>query len=144
MSEPQVLIRAFRYPQDYKAVYGMWEAAGPGVHAGRSDQPGEIEKKLERDPDLFLIAETDGQIVGSVIGGYDGRRGMVYHLVVAPNQRKNGIGAALMDELERRLLAKGCIRSYLMVLSDNIEAIRFYEARGWKKMELYTYGKDLA
>ena len=53
-----------------------------GVHVGRSDTPAEIEKKLARDPDLFLVAECEQQIIGSVIGGYDGRRGMIYHLAV--------------------------------------------------------------
>jgi ribosomal protein S18 acetylase RimI-like enzyme len=68
---------------------------------------------------------------------------MIYHLAVKEDLRKQGIAAQLMDELENRLQAKGCIRSYLLVTSDNFEAIRFYEAHNWKRMELLTYGKDL-
>lgn len=143
MSDRTWLIREFRYPEDYRATVELWNRAGPGVHTGRSDTPEEIQKKLERDPDLFLVGEQDGQVVGSVIGGFDGRRGMVYHLAVAPECRQNGLGGALMDELERRLRLKGCIRYYLMVLYDNTDAIRFYEARGWERMELHTYAKDL-
>jgi hypothetical protein len=75
-------IRTFSFPQDYPAVITLWETAGPGVHVGRSDAPDEIRKKLARDPDLFLLAEEDGKLVGSVIGGFDGRRGIVYHLAV--------------------------------------------------------------
>ena len=50
---------------------------------GRSDTLAEITKKVQRDPDLFLVAEADGRLIGSVIGGFDGRRGMIYHLAVA-------------------------------------------------------------
>jgi len=124
-------------------VYALWQRAGEGIHLRRSDEPDEIQKKLQRDPDLFLVAEGNGQIIGTVIGGYDGRRGMMYHLAVDPNQLKSGVGSALMQELEGRLRAKGCIRYYLLVTYDNISAIQFYEQRGWKRMELFAYGKDL-
>ena len=76
-------IREFHFPEDYDAARRLWEGAGPGIHIRRSDEPGEIQKKLQRDPDLFLVAEADGQLIGTVLGGFDGRRGMVYHLAVA-------------------------------------------------------------
>ncbi len=136
-------IRNFCYPDDYAAVIGLWGQAGPGIHLRSSDEPEEIRKKLERDPDLFLLAETGGKLVGAVLGGYDGRRGMMYHLAVDPEHRKQGIGEALMAELERRLVDKGCTRYYLLVTMDNEDAIHFYEARGWERMDLFAYGKDL-
>lgn len=136
-------IRNFNYPQDYSKVLSLWKTAGEGVHVRRSDKPEEIEKKLHRDPDLFLVAELDGEIVGTVLGGFDGRRGMMYHLAVAQGHRKQGIASQLVDELENRLRLKGCIRYYLLVTRDNEPAIRFYENRGWERMELYTYAKDL-
>jgi ribosomal protein S18 acetylase RimI-like enzyme len=126
-------------------VYRLWANAGEGIHLRRSDEAEEIEKKIQRDPDLFLVAEAEGEIIGAVLGGYDGRRGMMYHLAVAPSYRNRGIGEALMDELERRLRAKGCIRYYLLVTKDNETAIRFYERRGWAVMDdLLVYGKDLS
>jgi ribosomal protein S18 acetylase RimI-like enzyme len=137
------LIRNFRFPDDYERVLELWQLAGDGIHVRRSDEPEEIQKKLQRDPDLFLLAEKDGCIIGTVLGGFDGRRGMVYHLAVDPNYRRQGIGEVLMQELERRLIQKGCIKYYLMVTRDNQDAIRFYEKRGWERMELFTYGKDL-
>ena len=136
-------IRNFVYPQDYTSVISLWKTAGDGVHVRSSDNPDEIEKKLQRDPDLFLIAELDGEIVGTVMGGYDGRRGMMYHLAVAQDHRKQGIATQLVDELEKRLRLKGCIRYYLLVTRDNEPAIRFYEKRGWERMELFTYARDL-
>ena len=85
----------------------------------------------------------DGEVIGSVLGGFDGRRGMMYHLAVDHQYRQQGVASALVDELERRLRAKGCIRYYLLVTTDNDPAIRFYERRGWERMDLYAYAKDL-
>lgn len=136
-------MRQFQYPADYPQVLALWENAGPGIHVRRSDQPEEMEKKLQRDPDLFLVAEVDGQIIGAVLGGYDGRRGLVYHLAVAESYRQQGIGAVLMEELERRMIEKGCIRCYLLVTKDNQKAIQFYEQSGWEQMDLFIFGKDL-
>ena len=137
-------IREFHYPEDYPAVRRLWQAAGPGIQLRCSDDPKEIRKKLLRDPDLFLVAEADGKMAGTVLGGFDGRRGMVYHLAVSESYRKQGIGEMLMEELEDRLKAKGCIRCYLLVTVENESAMRFYEKRGWVNMKyVITYGKDL-
>lgn len=142
--ELPVTIRQFQYPEDYPEVYKLWGAAGPGIHLRRSDAPEEIEKKIRRDPDLFLLAESGGRILGSILGGFDGRRGIMYHLAVYEEYRNHGIASQLVEELERRLKAKGCLRYYLLVTMDNQTAIDFYEKRGWEKMELYTYAKDIA
>jgi len=138
-----VQLREFRYPEDFPQVENLWESIEKGVHTGRSDTPDEIQKKLTRDPDLFLIAEENAQIIGSVIGGYDGRRGLVYHLAVRASFRGCGIGSRLMEELESRLRAKGCLRCYLLVTTDNEEGMRYYEKHGWVRMDsVVPYGKD--
>ena len=125
-------IREFIFEYDYEPVLRLWQSIEAGMQVGRSDTPEEIKKKIERDPDLFLIAEISGEVVGSIIGGFDGRRGMVYHLAVQKDLRRLGIGAALLAEVEQRLQAKGCLKVYLLVLDDNLSAIRFYEGSGWK------------
>ena len=144
MTEPQIIVRTCVFPQDYPAIYALWEKAGSGIHLRRSDEPEEIAKKLQRDPDLFLVAELDSQIIGSVLGGFDGRRGIMYHLAVSEAYRKQGVGTLLTNELERRLQQKGCIRYYLLVTTDNQDAISFYERQGWERMELYAYAKNLS
>jgi len=138
------VVREFCYPDDYPAVRALWENAGAGIQLRRSDEPQEIEKKLQRDPELFLVAEKDGRIVGAVLGGFDGRRGLVYHLAVAAPFQRHGVGKLLMRELEERLRALGCIRVYLLVTPENETAMRFYEKNGWQEMNLRVYGKDLA
>jgi ribosomal protein S18 acetylase RimI-like enzyme len=139
-----IQLREFRYPDDYRAARRLWENAGPGIHVRGSDEPEEIQKKLQRDPDLFLVAETRGRLVGTIIGGFDGRRGMIYHLAVEAAFRQQGVGGLLMDEVERRLKAKGCLKCYLMVAVDNDNAMHFYETRHWERMDtVHTYSKEL-
>jgi ribosomal protein S18 acetylase RimI-like enzyme len=139
-----VQIREFRFPADYESVHQLWQSMEKGVKVGRSDTLPEIEKKISRDPDLFLVAEADGCIIGSVIGGFDGRRGLIYHLAVAASFRGAGVGSRLMDEVEARLRAKGCLKCYLMVALDNGEVEEYYQRRDWHSMDyVHLFGKDL-
>ena len=98
---------------------------------------------MQRDPDLFLLAELNVEIIGSVLGGFDGRRGLIYHLAVKSSQRKQGVGERLMDEVEKRLVARGCLRCYLLVTPENANAMHYYEQHGWERMPTITYGKNL-
>ena len=140
-----IKFREFHFPFDYESVYQLWSSIEKGVHIGRSDAPDEIEKKIARDPDLFIVAESDGAIVGSVIGGFDGRRGLIYHLAVAASFRGMGIGSRLMDEVEARLRDKGCLKCYLLVTADNPEGEDYYQQRGWQPMDtVHLLGKELA
>jgi ribosomal protein S18 acetylase RimI-like enzyme len=144
MTDLPITIREFRYPEDYEQAAHLWRSMEKGVRFSRSDVPVELEKKMKRDPDLFLVAEADGELVATVIGGFDGRRGMIYHLAVAESRRGRGLASQLMDELEKRLIAKGCIRSYLLVHADNTEAFALYEKRGWAALtDIVLYAKDL-
>ena len=137
-------IRDFHFPEDYPQVENLWASMEKGVKLGRSDTLEEIQKKIAHSPDLFIVAEENGQIIGTVIGGFDGRRGLIYHLAVNVSFRGHGIGSRLMDAIESRLRAKGCLRCYLLVTSDNSEAMRYYEKRGWEHMTwVQPYGKDL-
>ena len=139
----QVNIREFRFPDDYASALKLWEGIEVGIHVGRSDTPEEIQKKLKRDPDLFLVAESNETIIGTVIGGYDGRRGMIYHLAVHETAREQGVGATLLNEVEKRLQAKGCVKCYLLILADNEHAAQFYENRGWRDMKnVHIFGKE--
>lgn len=136
-------IREFLFERDYVPATRLWAEVGEGVHVGASDAPAEIEKKLRHDPELFLVAEAEGALIGTVIGGYDGRRGLIHHLAVSPAYQGQGIGGRLMDEVETRLRAKGCIRCWLLVGTENKVAIEFYERRGWRALPDIPYAKDL-
>jgi ribosomal protein S18 acetylase RimI-like enzyme len=139
-----ITLRQFVYPADYEHVLQLWQNAGEGIGIGVSDQPAEIQKKVQHDPELFLVAECDGRLIGSVIGGFDGRRGMVYHLAVDAAYRSQGLGNRLMDEIEARLRAKGCRKAYLLVKKGNETAARLYQKRGWGEMDkVRLFGKNL-
>ncbi|MBN1264109.1 MAG: GNAT family N-acetyltransferase [Anaerolineales bacterium] len=142
-AENGILIRTVNFVEDYETLARIWSQAGPGIHLRKSDEPEEMLKKVRKDPELFLAAEMFGEIVGAVLGGYDGRRGLVYHLAVIKPFRRKGVARALMDELEKRLKQKGCIKYYLLVTRDNYGALRFYEQYGCEVMDLLTLGKDL-
>ncbi len=132
MTKPQFAIREFSFADDYDRTIELWRSIETGMNVGPSDAPEEIQKKLERDPDLFLVAVVSSEIIGTVIGAFDGRRGMIYHLAVHKNYRRHGVGIQLLSEVEKRLQAKGCLKCYLHVLEENTEAIQFYKNRGWR------------
>ncbi len=138
-----VCIREFHFGSDYARAKSLWENMEKGIHLGLSDSPAEMQKKLQRDPDLFLVAEAGNELIGTVVGGFDGRRGIIYHLAVRKDHQGRGIGSHLMDEVESRLRAKGCIRCYLLVTPDNPEAMHYYEKHGWKRMDNVPYAKDI-
>lgn len=131
-------------PSDYEAVLALWKSL-PGMGLSSADEPANIAAFLEKNPTTSLVAERDGRIVGTVLGGWDGRRGYVYHLAVALPSQAAGVGTALMDEVERRFAALGVRRIHLMIYRDN-GAAAFYERRGWFKRdnELSLMSKDIA
>jgi ribosomal protein S18 acetylase RimI-like enzyme len=131
-------IREFDWP-DYEAVARVWAVAGREV-VPRA----ELEAKLTRDPELFLVAEVDGVVGGVVMGTYDGRRGWILRLAVHPARRRGGVATRLVAELERRLGALGCPRINLLVMPDNAAGLSFWRALGYLPMPDVLCTKPLA
>jgi ribosomal protein S18 acetylase RimI-like enzyme len=138
-----IAFRDYRHPEDYPAVVALWERCGPGVQLSRSDQPDEVTKKVTHDPDLFILAVAGEQVVGTVVGGYDGRRGLVYHLAVDASHRRRGLGRQLMQEIENRLRQRGCLKCYLLVAAEASDVVEFYRQQGWQTMDVTLMGKEL-
>ncbi len=125
---------------DHPAATALWEAA-EGMSA---PSLGEVAGKLERDPELFLVAEDGPVLVGVVMGSYDGRRGWIFRLAVHPRRRREGIGRALVEELERRYVAMGVRRLRLLTLSDDQGARAFWGHLGYEGFEdVVLFSKDL-
>ena len=122
-------IREFRL-EDYSSVFELWKEAGLEIRPG--DDLDGVRLKLERDPDLFLVAEEAGLIIGSVIGGWDGRRGFVWHLATKPGYQRKGIGRALVRQVEERLRKKGAVIVYAMILTRNKRSRDFFTAYGYE------------
>ena len=134
-------IREFKI-EDYPIVRGLWQTAGLTLRPG--DDLEDVKLKLQRDPDLFLVAEEGERIVGSVIGGWDGRRGWIYHLAVRPEQQRKGIGVGLVREVEKRLVAKGAKKVNAQVYKWNEKSSEFFQAIGYEvQPDLIMIGKQL-
>jgi ribosomal protein S18 acetylase RimI-like enzyme len=90
---------------------------------------------------LLFVAEVDREVVGTVMGGYDGHRGWIYSVAVAPGCQRQGIGAALIRHLEAALVARGCLKINLQVRATNALVIAFYRKLGYEIEERVSMGK---
>jgi ribosomal protein S18 acetylase RimI-like enzyme len=132
-------IRPYR-EADEAAVAALWREVfsdAPDWNAPERD----IWRKLSVQRELFLVAEAEGAIVGTAMAGYDGHRGWVYYVAVAPRRRRRGLGAALMAAVEDGLRAMGCIKLNLQVRAANIGAVAFYRKLGYRVEERVSMGK---
>ena len=128
---------------DYPVVHVLWQRGGLWMRP--SDGPEATLLKLTRDPGLFLVARNaEGRVVGTVMGGWDGRRAYIYHLAVAPELQRQGIADALMEELEERFRALGALKAKLQILVDNETSKAFFAHRGYL-LESFCepWGKEL-
>ena len=116
---------------DIPAVLDFWKLAAEDTNRADSDSGPAVERLLERDPAALLLAEQDGQIVGSLIAGWDGWRCHLYRFAVHPDQRRRGIGRALLEAAERRFAGFGGHRADAMVLADNTIAHPAWAAAGY-------------
>ncbi|MGQ7844130.1 GNAT family acetyltransferase [Granulosicoccus sp. 3-233] len=133
-------IRSFE-SRDTDAVIALWQACD--LTRPWNNPALDIQRKCAVGDDLFLVCEEDGQITGSVMAGYEGHRGWINYLAVAPGLRNSGLGRRLMEEVERRLLALGCPKINLQVRQGNDAVIAFYEAIGFSDDHCTSLGKRL-
>ena len=134
-----MLIRPYE-DADETGVIALWRSIWPDC-APHNDPATSIRKKREIEHELFHVAIAHGVVVGTVMGGYDGHRGWVYSVAVAPEQRGKGIGAALVRRLEADLLKRGCLKINLQVRATNTAVIPFYEKLGYRVEEIVSMGK---
>jgi ribosomal protein S18 acetylase RimI-like enzyme len=137
---PSVLVRAFK-EVDEARVIELWTFAG--LVRPWNNPKRDIARKLKVQRELFLVAELDGVIVGTVMAGYDGHRGWVNYLAVDIGQRRRGIGTALMRDAERRLLLLGCPKLNLQIRRENTGVQAFYAALGFTEDAAVSMGKRL-
>jgi ribosomal protein S18 acetylase RimI-like enzyme len=102
---------------DHPQVLALWQSSG--LVTGRSDTRDSLQKQMKRDPDLFLVAEEDGRIIGVIMGRWEGRRGWINRLAVVPEYRNNELGSKLVEEVEERLKTKGCEKVNLLIDGGN-------------------------
>jgi len=133
-------IRPYR-PGDEATVVDLWQRCA--LTRPWNDPRKDIQRKLTTQAELFLVGELAGSIVATVMAGYDGHRGWVNYLAVAPAHQKRGYGRLLMQQVEDRLLARGCPKLNIQVRAGNHDALQFYRRIGYRADEAVCLGKRL-
>jgi len=134
-----VVVRCYR-PDDLRAVKTLWEEVFPNDPAWNRAEAA-IPKKTAFQPELVLVAEDAGQVVGTAMAGYDGHRGWLYAVAVKPTRQREGIGAMLVVEAEQSLKNLGCGKINLQVRSTNQGVIGFYRRLGYEVEDRVSMGK---
>lgn len=124
---------------DYEEVYQLWKQIhGFGIRSIDDSREG-IERFLRRNPTTSIVAEKDSRIVGAILCGHDGRRGCFYHVCVAEEYRRCGIGKAMvvraMEELQKEKINKVS----LIAFTQNDIGNAFWNTIGWTKREDLNY-----
>ena len=116
---------------DYESVYNLWlNTPGIGLNAVDDSELG-IEKYLLRNPNTCFVAENDGKMIGVILSGHDGRRGLIYHFAVKVSEREHGIGNALLEHALEALKDEGIVKVYIIVFKNNEVGNAFWEKRGF-------------
>jgi ribosomal protein S18 acetylase RimI-like enzyme len=115
---------------DYEAVIDLMKRT-PGVTFRDADSRESTARYLERNPDLSFVAELDGALAGCVMCGHDGRRGYLQHLVVAPEHRRQGLAASLVERCLSGLEQEGIVKCHLDVIKTNTAAAQYWSGQGW-------------
>ena len=118
---------------DAGALLALWRQAGS--EPGHTDDVASIRRLIAHDPDALILAELDGSLVGAIIAAWDGWRGSIYRLAVAPAYRRRGIGGRLLEEAERRLELLGANRLQAIVVSTDARATSFWHASSWDEQQ---------
>lgn len=133
-------IRSFRQ-SDTEAVVHLWRVCG--LVTRTNDPVADIQRKRRVDPQWFLVGLVGHQLVATCMAGYEGHRGWINYLAVAPRFRRRGFATCLMAEAERRLAAAGCPKINLQVRDTNTEVLRFYRRIGYVQDPVVSLGKRL-
>jgi ribosomal protein S18 acetylase RimI-like enzyme len=133
-------IRAYR-TGDEDAVVRLWQDCGLVVPW--NDPRRDIRRKLLVNPEMFLVGTLGGEVVATVMAGYEGHRGWINYLAVHPDQQRRGYARRMMETAEELLLANGCPKINLQVRTSNTGVIEFYRRIGYTPDDCVSLGKRL-
>jgi len=134
-------IRPFE-EDDLEDVVTLWETVFPNDPPWNEPRT-VVRRKLGVQRELFLVGHIDGRVVASVMGGFDGFRGWVYHLAVAPDLRRRGLGRRMMEVVESKLLDLGCPKINLQIRASNQGVFDFYRTLGYGPEDRVSMSKHL-
>ena len=133
-------IRSY-HESDESSIISLWKKCD--LIRSWNDPQKDIQRKLNVQAELFLVGLLDGQVIASVIAGYEGHRGWINYLAVAPDHRQQGFGREIMLEAERLLETLGCPKINLQIRASNTQAVKFYKRLGYQIDEVISLGKRL-
>jgi ribosomal protein S18 acetylase RimI-like enzyme len=133
-------VRPYR-STDISAVVALWKECG--LTRPWNDPVKDITRKLGVQPEWFLVGTEGDELIASVMAGYDGHRGWVNYLAVAPVHRGHGHARQLMQRVEQLLLSAGVPKINLLVRSTNADVIEFYRRLGYAQDDAVCLGKRL-
>jgi ribosomal protein S18 acetylase RimI-like enzyme len=116
---------------DVSGVLALWREAD--VEPSHTDDVHSVTRLLAHDPKALIVADAAGLVVGSVIAAWDGWRGSIYRLAVAPSHRRRGLGGRLVLEAQRRLAEDGARRLQAIVIETDAQATGFWRSTGWEQ-----------
>ena len=118
--------------KNYNEIKNLWKNSdGIGMN-DHDDSKKFLNKFIKRNPNTCFVVEYKSEIIGTILGGNDGRRGTIYHLMVKPDHRKNGIGKKLLEKVENVFKKEGLRRINLFVLKENEVGNKFWENNGYE------------
>jgi ribosomal protein S18 acetylase RimI-like enzyme len=130
---PGILVRLMVI-EDYEQIVNLWNCTHEVRIYSVSDSKQAVHRFLELNRETCFVADCDGQIVGTILGGFDGRRGYIYHLVVESEQRGRNIGSALVEKMKIAMKFKGVDKIHIFVPVHNSKSsVAFWESHGWQK-----------
>ena len=119
--------------EDYDALYELWSSTEQSRRALNpvDDSRAGIDRYLKRNPNTCFAAVQDGKIIGVILTGHDGRRGIIHHMCVHPAYRRMGIAGHLVSLAEDALKKEGIQKVFGLVFKDNGPANAFWEQQGY-------------
>jgi len=134
------IIRQY-HTDDEKDVIDLWSECG--LVAPQNNPKLDIERKLKVNPEWFLVGELASKVIATCMAGYEGHRGWINYLAVAPEYRRQGFASQIMREAERILRDAGCPKINLQIRTSNTGVIEFYKAIGYDIDDVVSMGKRL-
>ncbi len=126
--------------EDYPKVWELWLTIKGFAIRTVDDSFEGVERFLARNPGLSVVAEADGEIIGSILCGHDGRRGSLYHVCVREDCRRQGIGRAMVRTCVASLKAEKISKITLIAFIVNDTGNAFWRDIGWvKRKDVNTY-----
>lgn len=132
------MIRAMTL-NDYEKVHDLWMKIKGFAIRSIDDSKEGVERFLNRNPGISVVAEEDGKIIGAILCGHDGRRGCFYHVCVREDYRKQGIGKAMAVHAMRALQQEHINKVCLIAFKKNEVGNSFWKSVGWTFREDLNY-----